>query len=250
MADPGFVLVHGGYHASQCWDRLRPLLHGEVRAVDLPRGPTRRQPPGVALSDWTEAVVEEVDAATAEQLVVVGHSLAGVFLPAVVAQRAARVAHLVLVAGVVPPEGRTQRQNLPWAGRIGARLQTRDGVLRPPPRWLARSMFCNDMDRRTREWTLRGLVPEAASVFDEPVFRQGLPRATTSYVRLRRDRAVTKGLAKRQIANYGGPVEVLELDAGHDVMISQPEALARILNAVATGRSGRLHNERNEGIDH
>ena len=183
-----------------------------------------------------DAVVDEIDRARTGHVVVVGHSLAGIFVPAAVAQRPDRVAHLVLVAAVIPPEGTTQRRNMPWAARIGMPLLTRDGVLAPMPSWLARVMFCNDMDSATADWLVGGLVPETVGLFDEPVVRAGLPRVPATYVRLRRDGAVGRRLARRQIANYGSGLEVLEIDSGHAAMVSRPEQLARVLNSCA-GRS-------------
>jgi pimeloyl-ACP methyl ester carboxylesterase len=235
VSRPAFVLVHGGYHTARCWEKLAPHLDGDIQAIDLPgRGVGARDVRHVTLSDWTDAVVEAIDRASSERVLLVGHSLAGVFLPTAAARRASRIERLVLVAGVMPREGSTQRKNLPVAGRIGARLQTRNGVLRPPPAWLARMLFCNDMDRPTTRWAQQGLVPEASGVFDEPVSRRGLPRVPTTYVRLKRDRAVTAAVAKRQITNYGHEVDVVEIDAGHDVMVSRPEALARVLNGLAS----------------
>src|SRR5436190_15572053 len=162
-----FVLVHGGNHAAACWERLVPHLEAEARAVDLPgRGSRPGDLRRVRLLDWCDAVVEEIDQVRADHVILVGHSLAGVFLPAAAEARADKVAHLVLIAGVIPPEGSRQRQNMPWIGRAAMRCYTRDGILKRPPRRLARALFCNDMDRETADWTVRQLVPEAAGVFD------------------------------------------------------------------------------------
>ena len=75
------------------------------------------------------------------------------------------------------------------------------------------------------------MVPEADQVVSEPAdvrVPDGLPR---TYVRLRRDASLTLEAQDRMIANLGG-ADVVDLDAAHLAMISQPVALAAILNAL------------------
>jgi hypothetical protein len=92
------------------------------------------------------------------------------------------------------------------------------------------------MDPQTSAWVTERVVPEAARVFDEPVSRQGTPEIPTTYIRLTRDRAMTRRLVDRQIAAYGLPLDVVELDAGHDVMVSHPRELGALLNRYASRR--------------
>src|SRR5207249_571115 len=132
-------------------------------------------------------------------------------------------------------EGGTQRANLPRRARVAARMTTRDGVMRRPPRWLARAMFCKGMPRTLANWTLNGLVSEASAVFDEPVSRRSQMAPPATYICLARDRAMRPTIATRQIANYSRPMDVVVVDGAHDVMISQPEALAEILNDCIAG---------------
>lgn len=211
-----------------------PCLDAEARAVDLPgRGSRPADLGAVGLADWIDAVVEEIDAVQAPRVVLVGHSLAGVILPAVAERRTGKVAHLVLVAAVIPPPGATPRQIMSWPARGWGRLHTRRGVLSPPGGRLARMLFCNDMDEATAQWLGSGLVPEAAGVFDERVPPRSPPQIPATYVRLRRDRAVPGRMAERQMANYGGPISVAEIDSGHAVMVTQPTELAAVLQRCA-----------------
>lgn len=229
------MLVHGGNHTSQIWDRLLPVLDAEARAVDLPgRGSRPADLRVVKLSDWIDAVVEEIDGVKSPRVVLVGHSLAGLILPAVAERRAGRVVHLVLVAAVIPPPGTTPRHNMSWLARAWGRLQTRDGILRPPRGRLARVLFCNDMDEATAEWLVGGLVPEAVRVFDERVPHLPPPQTPATFIRLRRDRAVPGRMAIRQMANYGGPLAVEEIDSGHAVMVSHPAELVAVLRRCAS----------------
>ncbi len=46
------------------------------------------------------------------------------------------------------------------------------------------------------------------------------------------DVPVSPALAERMAANFGADVERRTIDAGHTVMVSQPTALADIINAA------------------
>ena len=62
----------------------------------------------------------------------------------------------------------------------------------------------------------------------------GLPK---TYVRLLQDQALWLDDQDRAISNLqespGGTVDVIELDTGHDVMVSAPDRLATVLSGVA-----------------
>src|SRR5262249_4388041 len=112
MALPDLVLVHGGAHAADCWDltvaelaRQAPELR--VLAVDLPgRGSRPAALSTVTIADFVNSVVADVEDAGLGDVVVVGHSMAGLTVPGIGAKLgAARVREMILVSAFVPPEG-------------------------------------------------------------------------------------------------------------------------------------------------
>ena len=96
----------------------------------------------------------------------------------------------------------------------------------------AREMFCNDMDEQQTQFVLDHLCPEAPQIISEAAdlagLRHPIPR---SYVRLLRDQTLSLEFQDRSIAALG-TVEVLEIDNGHNVMVSNPQALAQLLNGL------------------
>src|SRR5437764_1304725 len=78
-----FALVHGGAHGGWCWERLIPELESlghQCSAPDLPFD----DPNGA--SEWADAVLATLPV-DAHRVVVVGHSLAGLCLPAIASRR-------------------------------------------------------------------------------------------------------------------------------------------------------------------
>ncbi len=154
MATPALVLMHGGAHAADCWDltvdeirRCAPDI--TVVAVDLPG---RRGKPGdlasACIEDWATSVVRDIDDAGLDEILIVGHSLAGIIMPAVVTKLGpARVRELVFAAAFLPPDGRSLMDTVPgplgWYGRRVVHKRAAGQI----PRALATYAFCNGRPR-------------------------------------------------------------------------------------------------------
>src|SRR5262249_47560807 len=103
----------------------------------------------------------------------------------------------------------------------------------PMDRRLGRSLFCNDLDEAGAAFVLDRLCHEPLAIFMEPVSRRGLAAGLpVTYVTLRRDRALVPARQRAAAARLPGAV-LVELDAGHDVMVGRPDALAAVLQRVA-----------------
>lgn len=235
LDDMTFVFVHGGAHGAWCWDRVRPHLDRPSVAVDLPGRGSRPSPlESVTLQDFEDAVIEEVEAQGEGPVILVGHSLAGITLPRVAERIPDRLAHLVFIACTVPDEGVAVLNDLSPDVELLASQNLEHPVAMTLPDEIARSMFCNDMDEEQTRFVLSHLSAEAWQPMQTPSrlagLRQGLP---ATYLKLLRDQSVPPELQDKMIANVGQP-RVIEMDAGHNAMVSQPEALARILNEIAS----------------
>jgi pimeloyl-ACP methyl ester carboxylesterase len=178
-------------------------------------------------------VEHEIIANDLTEVVLVGHSLAGITLPGVAARVPDRLRRLVFIACAVPTDGQTIADVLPGIGRSrrsdGRRRITEHRTLHPE---VAARMFCNEMDADQAAFTLERLVPEADHVMTEPVDLRGLQHPIPrTYIRLLRDASIIPSAQDKMITNLGG-AEVIDLDAGHMAMISQPAQLADMLNAL------------------
>lgn len=250
------VLVHGGGHGAWCWEPLLAHLEVPAIAVDLPprsiRGGTGRHAdlPELAtltIGDFAASVLADADAAGYERFVLVGHSMGGLTISEVARRAPTRVAHLVYVSAIVPPEGRSAIEAMPVELRKPTRAAidaARGGGTNPVgglDETALRFMFCNDMDEEQTRFVLDNTGTEVAVALAEPAWRAGIPaELPKTYVKLLRDQSLPSELQDNLISNLeaspGGAVEVVTLDTGHDVMISRPRELAPVLNRVAAGR--------------
>jgi pimeloyl-ACP methyl ester carboxylesterase len=236
MSLPGLVLVHGGAHAADCWEltlAALAVIAPEVRvlAVDLPgRGGRPADLGAMTLAGFVESAVADIEAAGFDDVVVVGHSLAGLVVPGVVAELGAeRVREMILLAAFVPPQGLsvvdTLRGPLAPLARSARRVQ-RSTIPKP----LARYAFCNGMTREQRRLTLSRLCGEAGGVIFEPADRSALPAdVPRTWIMPLRDRALSRRQQLFAIECLGGVDTLLFINGCHDVMVSHPAGLAAIL---------------------
>jgi pimeloyl-ACP methyl ester carboxylesterase len=236
MAQPTLVLVHGGTVTSRMWDPVLPHLRSRVITPDLPG--RRYRPADLATTtrgDWVDAVVEEIAAAGAARVVLVGHSSGGYVIPGVAALLPERCAHLVFVAATVPSEGRAPvdflKPKLAHVAREGraamfaaARGRTLGGLLAGEP------PIDTGLEIVENEGRMGLEAPEPLfAPFSWSGFPCDVPR---TFVRCTRDRVVTPELVDVMVENMGGAA-IVDLDAGHEVAREAPAELAALLDGIA-----------------
>lgn len=234
----GLVLVHGGGHDARCWDRLIDAVAAQsdvrVLAVDLPGRGTHPGPlRGLTVAACVDAVVDQIRGSELQRMVLVGHSMAGMIVPGVAdALGRSQVERIVLIAANVAPPNRSVLDTLPLPGRAVGEVMARWPRPYRMPRPLARALFCNGMSPEQTRFVTDRLVPEAGWLAREPIPgpRHWAPPVT--WVLTARDRAVAPGLQRRTLAAMDTVDEVVEMDAPHDVMVSDPEDLAAVLLAT------------------
>ncbi len=220
-----FVLVHGAMHGAWCWERVVPLLEadprvGEVVAVDLPgRGASRDVKPlaDITLDDYVDHVAGLIEDRDLRDVVVVGHSLAGLTLPPLAQRVEDRLKRVVYLACSNPEKGRTVSDLM-------------DHPLSPVRRGVSvETMFCNDLDAETSQWLLSQLVEEPPRLMETAVLVPQAPSGVPStYILLERDETLPPGIQREQ-AQTAGVDEVVSFDTGHSAFAAKPRELAELL---------------------
>jgi pimeloyl-ACP methyl ester carboxylesterase len=234
MAVDGIVLVHGGMHGAWCWDQVSPLLETPSVAVDLPgrgRRPLDARP--VTIARCVDAVIEDADAAGFGRFVLAGHSMGGLTITETANRLPERVASLVYVAALAPPPGTTVFELYFGAGAPAIDDLTAVQPVMPPEQ--ARAQFAADLDDAAFDRMYAQCVPEPIGLFAEGVGGYASGVAAT-YIRCTRDGAVSAELTTTMLGHLA-PERVVEIDADHDVMLSQPALLAGLLDETVRAAS-------------
>jgi alpha-beta hydrolase superfamily lysophospholipase len=227
-----FVLVHGAWHGGWCWQRLTPSLTSRGHAVYAPTltglGERAHLRGCVAdLATHIEDVVSVVESEDLTDVVLVGHSLGGIKLPAIAERIVERVVQLVNVDGMIPLSGQSIKDMLPgvWeSSRARATAAGDEGWVPPPDDWdfgLSPSDY---------EWAKRRLSADPIKTWESPIVftSERAGRLPGLFIHCTSGLAADEVVAERETCEKRG-WQYRALVATHDVMLSAPEQLAATL---------------------
>lgn len=229
--------IHGALRGAWLWDRLLPLLKpNEARAVaiDLPgHGARKGEREGVTMSTYIRDVLSRIEKDNLRDLVLVGHSMSGIVISKIAEQVPERIRHLVYLAAVVPRDGdalvdlltKERQENLrKLEGKVKEIYGPID-TLRP--------MYFTDIEGDLKDQYVKKLTPQPLAVFFEKIkllkfYELNVPR---TYILGLKDKSLPPELTRGFAERLG--VKPIEIDAGHDMMVSRPEEVAEVLLRIS-----------------
>ena len=233
-----FVLVHGAWHGGWCWRRVADRLAAAGHRVFCPTltGLGERAhllTPAVGLDTHIADVLGLLEAEELTDVVLVGHSYAGIVITGVADLAKARLRRLVYLDAAVVEDGHA------WSGhaipdiaaeRRRLAKESSGGLSMPVPRAEAFGL----RDPGDLAWVQRRLTPHPFRPFDQVMRWQhpvgnGLPKvyvecSDPAYANLAAVRDRYRGKPGWQFAS---------LATGHDAMVSAPRETAQLLMDLA-----------------
>ncbi len=133
-----FVLVHGSWHGPWAWDRVVMLLHAAGARTLTPDLSTAGD---YGLHDHAQMVIAALDNAAEDDIVLVGHSYAGLVVREAADARPDTVGRIVLVDGWAGPDGSSMFSLAPdsFVAAVRAAAETLAGGYRTRPHHQQRS---------------------------------------------------------------------------------------------------------------
>lgn len=237
MANPLIVFVHGGQHTKWCWQPTIDVIRAQAPqlqtlAVNLPgHGDEPGDLASLSIAQCVDSVVTKIEEHGAEQVMLVGHSMAGITIPGVAARLGAeRIQRMIYLACCIPPQGERVIDTLHMPMNLIASFAARfSKVSKPLPKWLASWVFVNGATEEQKRFTHDCLCSESPRVTTERVDRSDYPDVPATWILPLRDRAVNPDLQRSFIKNLGRVDEVLEIDTCHNAMITEPDAVAAVI---------------------
>jgi pimeloyl-ACP methyl ester carboxylesterase len=232
---PPIVLVHGAWHGGWCWRRvvgpLRAAGH-EVFAPTLTGLGDRAHlfRPDIGLDDHVADVVALLEAEELEDVVLVGHSYAGMVITGVAERCAERLRRLVYLDAFVPEDGQSLMSLAP-PPPPGAAPPAPPAGNRVPSRTTA---FFGVTDPDDARWVGRRVVDQPLLTMTQPVEAPGARAAALARSYIYCSSPAT-GTFDRFAARFrGDPAwRFHEMKCGHDAMVTDPAGLVKILLAEA-----------------
>jgi pimeloyl-ACP methyl ester carboxylesterase len=235
-----YVLVHGGAHGGWCYGPVARILRAAGQEVHAPtltglgdRSHLLR--PGIDLDTHIADIVAVLRYEDLRDVVLVGHSYGGMVITGVADEAPDRVGHLVYLDAATPVDGQSL---VDIAGPLmqAARAQGRvvDGVelvlfpgTEPLPHY-------GVTDPDDIAWMDERLTPHPWTCFEEPLRltnEASLWAIPQSHI-VCTSTLATRDPARMEAARAAG--RLWDIDTGHDLMITEPEAVAALLLKAAT----------------
>lgn len=246
MSRPQFVLVHGAWHGAWCWRDVLPLLRdaGHIAHAVTLTGLAERahlMSPDIRLSTHATDVAALVHAEELSQVILVGHSYGGMVITAAadLLLRQAReqgvaspLHHLVYVDAVTPRPGESWSSTHAPA-TIDQRLKAAQvsGGLSIPPADSA--VF--GLSGAQRDWVNRRQTPQPLGVYQDPLDFDpaGIAALPRTFIDCVAPALPTIAVMRQRVRSEPG-WRVIEMQTGHDPMVTEPAALAELLLQAAS----------------
>jgi pimeloyl-ACP methyl ester carboxylesterase len=235
-----YVLVHGGAHGGWCYGPVARILRSAGQEVHAPTltglsDHSHLVRPGIDLDTHIADIVAVLRYEDLQDVILVGHSYGGMVITGVADRAPDRVGHLVYLDAATPVNGQSL---VDIAGPLmrAARAQGRvaDGVelvlfpgTEPLPHY-------GVTDPDDIAWMGERLTPHPWKCFEQPlrftneVALWAIPQShivCTSTL-------ATRDPVRMEAARAAG--RLWDIDTGHDLMITEPEAVAALLLKAAT----------------
>jgi pimeloyl-ACP methyl ester carboxylesterase len=218
------VLVHGGFVDGAGWDEVYKILTRDGFPVSIVQNPT------TSLADDV-AATRRVIAEQKSPVVLVGHSYGGAVITE--AGNDPAVAGLVYIAAFVPDRGESVatliKNPIPGAP-VPPILPPQDGFLLLDKAKFP-AAFAGDVPKEKAEFMANSQVPWGVAAL-EGVISQAAWRTKPSWYLVATDDKMIPPVAQQSMSKRAGAT-VVEARGSHAVYVSQPEAVARLIERAA-----------------
>jgi pimeloyl-ACP methyl ester carboxylesterase len=228
-----FVLVHGAWHGGWCWKRVADRLRASGHRVYTPTltGLGERShllSKDITLELFTRDVVNVLEWEDLSQVVLVGHSFGGITITGAAERVPHRIGRLVYLDSFVLENGQSPFSILaPDVADARRKLaqEFSGGTSMPPPD----PSVLGVTDPADVAWLKERMTPHPLSTYEDPMILEGpvgsgLP---VTYIAVKPYFAPAAG--SRAFAQRQKEWRYLEIEAGHNAMVTSPKEVTDVL---------------------
>lgn len=234
-----FLLVHGAWHSGRCWDRVVPLLESAGHRVLAPSltgygDKAHLLGPEVGLDTHVADIVRLITEEDLTEVILIGHSYAGLVISSAANEVPERIAHLVYVDAMVPEDGETAVDVQPISrALIDLAEKSGDGWRVPPlPEREPPYGLFGVTDPADVAWLREMLSDQPIRCLQQPAHLDNPAVKAIPRTHIHCTGPTPTGITRRPVPDLqpnGSPSQVWDLPTGHDCMITMPEELTELL---------------------
>lgn len=237
MKNQNIFLVHGAWMDAGVWDKVLPLLEAKsckAIAVNLPgHGYEPTPAKELTLDGYADVVIQAIG--KTNNVILVGHSMAGMVISAVAEKIPSQIQKLVYVAAYLPQSGESlyQISQEDKDSNIGNFWRQEDPA-QYSPAWIApegiKECFAADAPDADLEYLIKRHKAEALGPMATPVTLtpEKFGKVSKHYIYTAKDNAVSYALQQKMVARVKVQ-QTAELVTSHTPFFSQPKLLAELI---------------------
>ena len=229
------VLVHGGFADGAGWGGVYRILRKAGYQVSIVQNPT------ISLQD-DAAVTRRILATQNEPVILVGHSYGGAVITE--AGTHPKVAALVYITAFAPDKGEsvaTLIKDPPPGAPVPPILPPQDGYLFLD-RAKFRASFAADVDQETAAFMADSQVPWGLDALSGAISEPAWKTKPSWYLVVTEDQMIPVA-AQRAMAKRANST-IVEVKGSHAIYVSQPGAVAALIEQAAKGGSWHVRDVR------
>lgn len=228
-----FLFVSGAFHGGWCWDKVRPALEQAGHTVLTPTltGIGERSHLAklglINLDTHIDDITNQITWNDLKDVVLVGHSYAGLVITGVADRIPERIGSLVYLDALLPEDGDSVLSYLPNILELFVyRSGDFGGILVEP---LPADHF--GLEAVDEAWVDANVTPHPLACFTQKIRLTGAFKKVTQRVFIHDTRmTIPTPFREKYEAQLGTPgAQIFALDGGHDLMVSQPDEVSDIL---------------------
>lgn len=223
-----FVLVHGAWHGGWCWRDVQANLVADGHLVFAPtltglgeRSHLLNQQ--VNLDTHIADIENVIRWEELRDVVLVGHSYAGMIIAAVADRMPDRIGSLVFLDAVLPRDGQSMSDIMPFRGIAADSRQLSVPV--PPS-----ALF--GVPPEKQRWVDALCTPMPLAAARQPVRLSGAYLTVRKKIYIQARPVMGGGNKVVEALTRDRAWRVVGMDSGHDVMVAKPAELATILGKI------------------
>lgn len=234
------LLIHGAWHGGWCWEKIEKLVPSNEYKLHMPTllGLSSKHDPlskTVGLHGHIEQIEGYIIENNLDDVILLGHSYAGLVITGVANKVPKKISKLIYLDAFLPMHNQSLF-DMSLESRVKAMkdsltddkgMTTADGAKEVWLLPIRDPRFFGVTDPEDIAHAQKMMVPMPVKTFEEKVEANNplLKDIDKYYIRCTKNSLTEKFMDKTTELN----IEYFEVDAGHDIMISEPEKLLNLL---------------------
>jgi esterase/lipase len=233
-----FILIHGAWHGSWCWNKITANLvknNHKVLTPDLPSYEDSLSVTVISFDDYISHIIPIINSSK-EKVILVGHSMAGLIISSLAEKMPNNIQALVYLCAFMPNNGQSlmdiidnrpnQHIELEFTENFEACKVKEEYII---------NAFYNNCSKKDINFAMSKLQLQPYNIFNTKIYlsKARYGKISKTYIECIKDNAIPLTIQREMIKKQSVD-KVYCLNTDHSPFFSQPKELSKMLDEIAS----------------